>query len=163
MDAPWQEIPLADRYQLMYAKTKGFRGIMVFLKELEAKRYKQYIRIFLRQYQTAQDCPTCHGAKLQSEALQVRIAGRTIADASDLPIERLVPWLETLAISRLRAADRGEHSRRGAQPLALPARRRARLPDAESRDAHALGRRGAAHRARELARLEARGHALRAR
>src|SRR5665647_2369156 len=99
MDAPWNEIPMADRYQLMYAKTKGFRGIMVFLKELEAKRYKQYIRIFLRQYQTAQDCPTCHGAKLQSEALQVRIAGRTIADASDMPIERLVPWLETLPLS----------------------------------------------------------------
>jgi excinuclease ABC subunit A len=99
MDAPWNEIPMADRYQLMYAKTKGFRGIMVFLKELEAKRYKQYIRIFLRQYQTAQDCPTCHGAKLQSEALQVRIAGRTIADASDMPIERLVPWLETMPLS----------------------------------------------------------------
>ncbi len=99
MDVAWSEIPIADRYQLMYAKTKGFRGIMSFLKELEAKRYKQYIRIFLRQYQTAQDCPTCHGAKLQSEALQVRIAGRTIADASDMPIERLVPWLETMAIS----------------------------------------------------------------
>jgi excinuclease ABC subunit A len=99
MDAPWREIPLADRYQLLYAKTKGFRGIMVFLKELEAKRYKQYIRIFLRQYQTAQDCPTCHGAKLQIEALQVRVAGRTIADASDMPVERLVPWLETLSLS----------------------------------------------------------------
>src|SRR5256885_12130965 len=99
MDAPLTEIPLADRYQLLYAKTKGFRGIMVFLKELEAKRYKQYIRIFLRQYQTAQDCPTCHGAKLQAEALQVRIAGRTIADASDMAIDRLVPWLESLAIS----------------------------------------------------------------
>src|SRR6476660_5988303 len=35
MDVPWGEIPLADRYQLLYAKTKGFRGIMVFLKELE--------------------------------------------------------------------------------------------------------------------------------
>jgi excinuclease ABC subunit A len=72
---------------------------MVFLKELESKRYKQYIRIFLRQYQTAQDCPTCHGAKLQIEALQVRIAGRTIAEVSDLPVERLVPWLETVPLS----------------------------------------------------------------
>ena len=99
MDVPWNEIELADRYQLFYAKTKAFRGIMVFLKELESKRYKQYIRIFLRQYQTAQDCPTCHGAKLQSEALQVRIAGRTIADASDMPVERLVPWLETVPLS----------------------------------------------------------------
>jgi len=99
MDVPWREIELADRYQLLYAKTKGFRGIMVFLKELESKRYKQYIRIFLRQYQTAQDCPTCHGAKLQIEALQVRIAGRTIAEVSDLPVERLVPWLETVPLS----------------------------------------------------------------
>ena len=136
---------------------------MVFLKELEEKRYKQYIRVFLRQYQTAQDCPTCHGAKLQSEALQVRIAGRTIADASDMPIERLVTWLETLALSDFEQQVAAHILGEARSRVAFPARCRPRLSDAESRDAHAFGRRGAAHRARELARLAARGHALRAR
>jgi excinuclease ABC subunit A len=99
MDVPWRELPAVQREQLLHAKAKGFRGIVGFLRELESKKYKQYIRIFLRQYQTAQECTDCHGAKLQRDALHVRIAGRTIADASSLPVERLVPWLETLPLT----------------------------------------------------------------
>ncbi len=100
MDAPWRDLSPAEHEQLLHAKTKGFRGIVGFLRELESKKYKQYIRIFLRQYQTAQECPSCHGAKLQSESLQVRVAARTIADACDMPVERLVPWLETLPLTQ---------------------------------------------------------------
>jgi excinuclease ABC subunit A len=55
--------------------TRGFEGVLPFLTALEEKRYKQYIRVFLRQYQSAQDCPTCGGAKLRPEALRVRSRG----------------------------------------------------------------------------------------
>ncbi len=72
---------------------------MPFLADLEEKKYKQYIRVFLRQYQTAQECPACHGAKLQPEALQVRVAGRTIAEVSELPVDQLLTWLDTLELS----------------------------------------------------------------
>ena len=73
------------------------------------------------------------------------------------------PGSTTLAISDYEQQIAANILERSAQPLALSARRRTRLSHAQSRDAHALGRRGAAHRARELARLEARRHALRAR
>jgi excinuclease ABC subunit A len=102
-DAPWESLTTAQRDRLLNAKTSAkngsYTGILPFLKRLEAKRYKQYIRVFLRQYQSAQTCPACHGAKLRPEALQVRVAGRTIADVSDLPAERLLTWLDTLALS----------------------------------------------------------------
>ena len=52
-----------------------------FLEDLEEKKYKQYIRVFLRKYQTARECPDCHGTKLQPESLQVRVCDRTIASA----------------------------------------------------------------------------------
>jgi excinuclease ABC subunit A len=99
MDAPWEKLPAAARQKLLHGKAKGFKGIFPFLVDLEEKKYKQYIRVFLRQYQTAQECPDCHGTKLQSESLQVRIADETIAAVSELPVDRLLAWLESIQLT----------------------------------------------------------------
>jgi excinuclease ABC subunit A len=99
MDAPWQKLSAASRQKLLHGKAKGFKGIFPFLVDLEAKKYKQYIRVFLRQYQTAQECPDCHGAKLQPAALQVRVGGETIATVSELPVDRLLAWLEAVQLT----------------------------------------------------------------
>src|SRR6476620_4795896 len=87
------------RERLLHASVRGYKGIFPFLRDLEEKRYKQYIRVFLRQYQTAQECPTCHGTKLQRESLQVKIAGRSIAEVSDLPVSALTTWLDQLTLT----------------------------------------------------------------
>jgi excinuclease ABC subunit A len=99
LDTPWSELGVAQRHTLLHGSRRGWKGIFPFLRELEDKRYKQYIRIFLRQYQTAQECPTCHGTKLQPEALQVKIAGRHIAEVSDLPVGALTTWLDALELA----------------------------------------------------------------
>ena len=94
----WRKLSAAHR-QVLHGKQKGYKGIFPFLRDLEEKRYKQYIRVFLRQYQTAQVCPTCHGTKLKLEALQIRVDGRHIAAVSALPVDQLAEWLETLPLS----------------------------------------------------------------
>ena len=99
MDLPFRELGTAQRHKLLHASVRGYKGIFPFLRDLEEKRYKQYIRVFLRQYQTAQECPTCHGTKLQPQALQVRIDGRSIAEISDLPVSALTTWLEALTLT----------------------------------------------------------------
>ena len=99
MDVPFRELGVAQRHKLLHASVRGYKGIFPFLRDLEEKRYKQYIRVFLRQYQTAQECPTCHGTKLQAESLQVKIAGRSIAGVSDLPVSALTAWLDELTLS----------------------------------------------------------------
>ncbi|HEX2718783.1 MAG TPA: excinuclease ABC subunit UvrA [Gemmatimonadaceae bacterium] len=99
MDASWRELPAAAREKLLHARGRGFTGIMRFLEGLEEKRYKQYIRVFLRQYQTANECRTCGGTKLKPEALSVRVAGRTIAEVSAMPVDVLLPWLSDVALS----------------------------------------------------------------
>ena len=59
MDVPWEKLPRrAARASCSARKSRGYKGIFPFLEDLEEKRYKQYIRVFLRQYQTAQECPT---------------------------------------------------------------------------------------------------------
>ncbi|HEV8362991.1 MAG TPA: excinuclease ABC subunit UvrA [Gemmatimonadaceae bacterium] len=101
MDRPWRSLSAAQRGSLLNATAKrgGYTGILPFLRGLEAKRYKQYIRVFLRQYQSARECPTCHGARLKREALDVKIAGETIAAVSALSIAQLEGWLITLTLN----------------------------------------------------------------
>ena len=99
MDTPWEKLPIGARGKLLKSRARGYKGIFPFLEDLEEKKYKQYIRVFLRQYQTAQECPDCHGAKLQPEALRVRIAERNIAEVSELPVDALLAWLDSLQLS----------------------------------------------------------------
>ncbi len=99
MDVPWHALSAKHRERLLHANIRGFKGIFPFLRDLEDKRYKQYIRVFLRQYQSARECPGCHGAKLQPESLQVRVGGRHIAEICDLPVGVLTQWLSALVLS----------------------------------------------------------------
>ncbi|HEX2092103.1 MAG TPA: excinuclease ABC subunit UvrA [Longimicrobiaceae bacterium] len=98
MDTPWRDLPGEFRRAVIHG-TRGFEGVIPFLHALEEKRYKQYIRVFLRQYQSAQPCPTCGGAKLRPSALWIRVAGRNIAEISDLPLARLREWTDGLVAS----------------------------------------------------------------
>ena len=104
MDKPWDQLSAAHRQLLLHSKTRGYKGIFPFLRDLEDKRYKQYIRVFLRQYQTAQECPRCHGTKLQPEALNVRVGGLNIAQVAELPVDELAVWLNELQLSEFERA-----------------------------------------------------------
>jgi excinuclease ABC subunit A len=101
LDAPWRDLPAAQREQLLRGKARGYKGIFPFLRDLEEKRYKQYIRVFLRQYQTALECPDCGGTRLQPAALHVRVHDRTIAEVSALSVNELSRWLNELPLSPL--------------------------------------------------------------
>ena len=98
LDASWQDIPARERQFLLHHKGGRYIGIFPFLERLEAKRYKQYIRVFLRQYQLAKTCPGCGGARLKPESLAVRVAGKTIAEASALTTTDLADWLDHLRL-----------------------------------------------------------------
>jgi excinuclease ABC subunit A len=96
---PWSALPAEQRKFLLRGKTKGYVGVFPFLKALEEKRYKQYIRVFLRQYQAATTCATCGGSRLTPDALQVRIGAMTIADVTAMSVDTLDTWIETLVLS----------------------------------------------------------------
>lgn len=99
MDRPWRDLSERQREFLLRGRAKGFQGIIVHLKGLEEKKYKQYIRVFLRKYQSAMTCPSCHGAKLQPEALNVRVGGKSIADVAAMPVDLLNAWLDALILT----------------------------------------------------------------
>ena len=92
-DTPWRKLPAAVRHQLLHGKKGRYVGIFPFLKGLEEKRYKQYIRVFLRQYQLAQTCEQCGGTRLNDDALAVRIGTWRIADVATLAVDDAHAWL----------------------------------------------------------------------
>ncbi|HEV2669927.1 MAG TPA: excinuclease ABC subunit UvrA [Gemmatimonadales bacterium] len=97
-DASWREIPARERHFLLHNEGGRYLGIFPFLARLEEKRYKQYIRVFLRQYQLAKTCPRCNGSRLKPESLAVRVAGKTIAEAAALTAAELAAWLNQLQL-----------------------------------------------------------------
>jgi excinuclease ABC subunit A len=98
-DVPWQRLKATDRRFLLHGKTRRYVGMFPFLRALERKRYKQYIRVFLRQYQKALSCPSCGGARLRPEALAVRAAGATIGTVAAMTADALAEWLAQLALT----------------------------------------------------------------
>src|SRR2546423_8174274 len=97
-DAPWSKLAARDRHFLLHNKGGRYLGMFPSLERLEEKRYKQYIRVFLRQYQLAKTCPGCSGARLKPESLAVRVAGKTIAEAAALTAADLATWLDNLQL-----------------------------------------------------------------
>lgn len=98
-DTPWKQLSGAQQELLLNKTGRGYKGIFPFLRDLEPKKYKQYIRIFLRQYQTAMECTTCRGRRLAPDALNVRIATLTIADAAAMTLDALSVWLRALPLT----------------------------------------------------------------
>lgn len=92
---PWGQLPEPFRDAILYGKG-SFRGVMGFLASKEPKRYKQYIRIFLRQYQRPLRCKACEGSRLRPETGWVTVGGATIGGVSEMPIEALPGWLDGL-------------------------------------------------------------------
>ena len=111
--APWQELPEDFREKVLHgtgAKPKRgqadedvvwFEGVFPFLEGREKKRYKQYIRVFLRQYQQPVECRECGGSRIRKEGLWVRVGGESIATVSRIPLEDLRDWLSALELSEM--------------------------------------------------------------
>ncbi len=98
-DKPWQKLKAAHRRELLYGRKGRYVGIFPFLRDLEEKRYKQYIRVFLRQYQLAQSCDACGGSRLNDDARSVRIGADTIADVAERSIDGIHEWLAALELT----------------------------------------------------------------
>ncbi len=100
-DQPWAELPADFRQHVLHGvkgKDHRFQGVLPFLRSRERKRYKAYIRVFLRRYQLATTCPECDGARLRPEALHVRVDGRHIGQVTALTIADARRWVDSFTL-----------------------------------------------------------------
>jgi excinuclease ABC subunit A len=82
-----QELLLCGPPQAEAPRT-GFHGILAWLRDsLDEARSDTY-REWMMQYQSATECPVCHGQRLRPESLAVKVDGMSIADFTALPMDR---------------------------------------------------------------------------
>jgi excinuclease ABC subunit A len=79
-----------------YTTKKPFEGVITNLERRFRETESDWAREELQKYFTDVPCHVCKGARLKPEALCVKIAGRTIADVSELSVRKAGDWFETL-------------------------------------------------------------------
>ena len=79
---------------------KEFKGINPFFAQLEKKNYKIQNRVLLSRYRGKTKCPECNGKRLRPEANFVKIAGYSIFDIIDLPIDELRTIFDKIKLSK---------------------------------------------------------------
>ncbi|MBV9758911.1 MAG: excinuclease ABC subunit A, partial [Alphaproteobacteria bacterium] len=93
-----------------YALQKPFEGVIRNLERRFRETDSAWIREDLARYQAEKPCAVCHGARLKPEALAVKVAGKNIAEASELSIRHGLAWFQSVPPTL--TPQRGEIARR---------------------------------------------------
>ncbi len=98
LDMPFIKLS-QEKVDLLRQGFDGFIGIDKFFEKLEEKTYKMHIRILLSKYRGYTKCHACKGSRLRREALQVKVADKSIADIVELSIEKIHAFFAELKLT----------------------------------------------------------------
>ena len=114
MDAAWRDLPeiahkvilrgtgqekikfVYDDQARRYEVSKPFEGVLPNLERRWRETDSAWVREELGRYQSNTPCEACGGQRLKPEALAVKVAGSSIAEASSLSIKEARRWFEGL-------------------------------------------------------------------
>ncbi|MEA2789183.1 MAG: excinuclease subunit, partial [Acetobacteraceae bacterium] len=107
---PWRDLPQEVRQSILYGSgdesiaftykdgvrsytvTKPFEGVLKNLQRRWQETDSVWVREEMARYQGEKPCVVCNGARLKPEALSVRVAGKNIAEGSELSIRAALGW-----------------------------------------------------------------------
>ena len=76
-----------------------FEGIIPNLYRRHENASSDFVRNEIEKYMISRKCHLCNGKRLNSQALSVKIAGKSIIDVTDLNIIETQRWIENLNLS----------------------------------------------------------------
>ena len=91
---PFEDLPPKQQHLLVYGPPKneaprtGFHGILAYLRDSIDEARSEGYREYMMNFMSATPCPVCRGKRLRPESLAVKIGGLSIADFTDLPLNR---------------------------------------------------------------------------
>lgn len=101
-DVPVAELTKAERNLL----SNYIRN--VFFAEVEEKKYKVQVRVFLSRYRGYSECTECQGSRLRKEALNVRVSGLTMAELVRMNIAEAYAFFQNLELGAEQQAIAGK-------------------------------------------------------
>ncbi|WNH10214.1 excinuclease ABC subunit UvrA [Thalassobellus suaedae] len=88
-----------EQKQLIWNGNQYFEGLNSFFTALESKAYKIQNRVMLSRYRGKTKCKTCNGKRLREEANYVKIAGHSITDLVEMPLNKLTSFFKQLELN----------------------------------------------------------------
>ncbi len=101
-DVPWFDLTDAQQKFLWNGRASGpgsWPGIRGFFADLDRKKYKLHVRVFLSKYRGYAPCPDCRGQRLRAEARAVLLNGQNICEACALTITAALAFFNALQLS----------------------------------------------------------------
>lgn len=122
INTPYKDLPEDFVEELMYGKENTIVSFAFDSKFGGYKEYKNYyegvvvnierrynetnsdaVRDKLEEYMSEKPCPKCKGKRLKKEVLAVKIAGKNIMDVTDLSVEKIIEYVDSLEFTGQKA------------------------------------------------------------
>lgn len=84
--------------------TQAFEGVLNNVDRRYHHPMSQFMRDVMGKYMTELTCSTCHGKRLNEKALAVKVAGKDIAEASELPISKAEKFFKEIKFNEQKTA-----------------------------------------------------------
>jgi excinuclease ABC subunit A len=98
INKPYSEFSNKEK-AILFKGSSNFYGIDNFFEEMESRRYKLHIRVFLSRYRKPVICSQCSGKRLRKESLAYKLSGIDIAELCRMPVSETIKFFEKLGIS----------------------------------------------------------------
>ncbi|MFQ5523850.1 MAG: excinuclease ABC subunit UvrA [Acidimicrobiia bacterium] len=122
LDTPWRDLPEDVREKILYGTgderitvdyvnrfgrrrrwDATFEGAIPFLNRRHEQAESDRAREYYQEYMAQVPCDTCHGGRLNRISLAVTIAGRNIAEVSDLSLRDAYHFFDSLELTEREA------------------------------------------------------------
>lgn len=99
LDVPFQELTDQQRTLILEGSEKHeFGGLKGFFEQLDRKKYKMHVRIFIQRWRSYRTCPGCNGRRLKEIVCAYRIADHHIAELCSLQVGQTRSILESVVL-----------------------------------------------------------------
>jgi excinuclease ABC subunit A len=92
LDVPFCELRADERQRVV-------KAIREYFKDVESKKYKVHVRVFLSRYRGYAVCPECEGSRLRGEALYVRVGDLNIAQLVKMNVAAARAFVDGLELT----------------------------------------------------------------
>ncbi len=114
LDKPWKELTKQEQHICLYGSDKPFKyeitsvngnvmhrngfieGVKTRIDRLYNNTNSDMMREVFEYYVRDKECTTCHGARLNQQALSVLIDGKNIKQVTDMQLKELLAWVDEL-------------------------------------------------------------------
>ena len=80
--------------------SQPFEGVIPTLNRRYRETKSEGMRSFYEMYMSYSPCTTCNGARLKKEVLSVKVGDKNINELTDMPINKVKSYLESLELSK---------------------------------------------------------------